>query len=307
MADRSELLKRLRTVTQAGMMDCKKALDASGDDFDQAVKWLRENGIAKAAKKESAVAAEGVIVLGGNNKLAALAEINAQTDFAARNEAFINFAEGVQTLLSSGKVSDLATLRASSLPSKQTVSEAETSLTATIGEKIAVRRVKLVSAQANETLATYVHANKRIGVILRVSGAADASFLKHLAMHVAANNPRFINEASVDQTWLANEKTLIYSQMQTDEAVAAKLAKMPDAAKKQELLEKIGVGRISKLLAEVCLESQAWLIDSTQKVGAILKQQGLHVVEMVRFEVGEGIEKKVDDFAAEVQAQMGGK
>ncbi len=166
-----------------------------------------------------------------------------------------------------------------------------------------MRRAASVSAQPGETLSVYLHANKRIGVIAATAGDCPEEFLKHIAMHIAANNPKFVSKQEVDQAWLESERQLIASQVKLDEAVQQKLQKVPESSQ-ANLLSTIIDGRVNKLLTESCLESQQYLIDGSKKVGDVLKEKGAAVKRFVRFEVGEGIEKKADNFADEVKAQM---
>lgn len=303
MANQNELIKELRSMTQAGFMDCKKALDNCNNDIDAAVKWLRENGIAKAAKKVDSVASEGIIALKSTNNKVVIAEINSQTDFVSKNELFLSFVNDLLDTLISTDLEDVNQIKELKLSTTKTVAETEIELTAKIGEKISLRRVANISCSSDQTIGSYLHANKRIGVALLVSKTDDAELVKHLAMHVAASNPKFISKATVDQNWLASERQVIEGQIQTDDAVKAKLEKVP-SDKQKDLMDKIMEGRINKLLVESCLELQSYLIDSSITVGDLLKKHNLSVQKMIRFEVGEGIEKKVDNFAEEVKAQM---
>ena len=303
MANQSELIKQLRSMTQAGFMDCKKALDNSNNDLDAAVKWLRENGIAKAAKKVDSIASEGIIALKAEGNKAVMMEINSQTDFVSKNEMFLQFVSDLSSSLVKSELTDVNQVKEMKLASGKTVNEMEIELTATIGEKISLRRLVNITANDNQSVGTYLHANKRIGVILLLSKQDDQDFIKHLAMHIAASNPKFISKASVDQNWLNSERQVIQAQIETDDQVKAKLEKAP-ADKQKDLLDKILEGRINKLLVESCLESQPYLIDNSMTVGDLLKKHNVKVEQMIRFEVGEGIEKKVDNFADEVKAQM---
>ena len=303
MANQSELIKQLRSMTQAGFMDCKKALDNSNNDLDAAVKWLRENGIAKAAKKVDSIASEGIIALKAEGNQAVMMEINSQTDFVSKNEMFLQFVSDLSSSLVKSELTDVNQVEEMKLASGKTVNEMEIELTATIGEKISLRRLVNITANDNQSVGTYLHANKRIGVILLLSKQDDQDFVKHLAMHIAASNPKFISKASVDQNWLNSERQVIQAQIETDDQVKAKLEKAP-ADKQKDLLDKILEGRINKLLVESCLESQPYLIDNSMTVGDLLKKHNVQVEQMIRFEVGEGIEKKVDNFADEVKAQM---
>lgn len=303
MTNQSELIKQLRAMTQAGFMDCKKALENCNNVLDEAVKWLRENGITKAAKKIDSVAAEGIISIHANEKAAVMVEINSQTDFVTKNQMFMDFAKELTKVLFETKSIELDKVKNLKLPSSnQTVADTEIDLTAKIGEKISVRRIVYLEAKENESIGHYLHANNRIGVILLTS-STSADNLKHLAMHIAANSPKFINAQDVDKKWLENEREVILSQIKIDETVKQKIEKAPED-KKQDLLNKIIDGRVNKLLSESCLYSQTYLVDPSLKVADFLSKNKINVLKMIRYEVGEGIEKKETDFAAEVQAQM---
>ncbi|WP_033159648.1 translation elongation factor Ts [Mycoplasmoides alvi] len=304
MASQTDLIKQLRVMTQAGFMDCKKALDNTNNDLDLAVKWLRENGIAKAAKKVDSVAAEGIIAIHANDEKALMVEINSQTDFVSKNELFLEYVNNLTDSLFATSSSDVKEAKSLKLKTGKTIDETQVELTATIGEKISLRRIENISVNStNESIGTYLHANKRIGVIIVTSKSENNDVIKHLAMHIAANNPKFINKDNVDSIWLQSEKELIETQVQADDAVKEKINKAPEN-KKHDLLKTIIEGRVNKLLVESCLESQPYLIDSSKKVGEILKELNLSVKKFVRFEVGEGIDKKISNFAEEVQSQM---
>lgn len=303
MNNQTDLIKQLRAMTQAGFMDCKKALDNTNNDLDAAVKWLRENGIAKAAKKVDNVAAEGIIAIKSDNHKAVMVEINSQTDFVSKNEMFLSYVSNLNDALFSNNLEDIEEVKNLKLSTNKTVDETQVELTATIGEKISLRRIANVTVNSDETIGTYLHANNRIGVILLVSQTDNSEIVKHLAMHVAANNPKFINKDNVDQTWLESEKEVIQNQVQADDLVKEKINKAPED-KKHDLLKTIIDGRINKLLVESCLESQPYLVDSSKKVFDVLKENNLVVKKFIRFEVGEGIDKKITNFAEEVKSQM---
>lgn len=303
MINQNELIKRLRVITQAGFMDCKKALDITNNDLDAAVKWLRENGIVKAAKKIDSIASEGIIELKNDGNKAILIEINSQTDFVSKSELFLNFVSDLINTLFSSDIQNVQQAKELKLSSGKTVAETEIELTATIGEKISLRRISVVKAKNDEVITSYLHANKRIGVLLTTTKIENATVLKHLAMHIAASGPRFIDKNNVDNIWLQSEKEVIENQVKMDDTVKMKLEKSPEQVR-NSLLEKIIEGRINKLLIESCLTSQPYLIDSSKKVEDILRENKLNVISFIRFEVGEGIEKKVDNFVEEVKAQM---
>ncbi|REL32392.1 translation elongation factor Ts [Thalassotalea euphylliae] len=273
MAITAALVKELRDRTGAGMMDCKKALQETDGDMELAIENMRKSGQAKAAKKAGNIAAEGQIII----KDGALVEVNCQTDFVAKDENFLNFAN---------KVADAAAAEKLSIEDLQAKFEEErVALVAKIGENINVRRVAYVEG-AN--LASYKHGAK-IGVV--VAGEGDAETLKHMAMHVAASKPEFINPEDVPADVVEKEKAI-----QIDIAM--------NEGKPAEIAEKMVTGRMKKFTGEISLTGQAFIMEPKSTVGQVLKEKATSVSAFVRLEVGEGIEKKEEDFAAEVEAQI---
>jgi len=273
MAITAAQVKELRERTAAGMMDCKKALQEANGDMDLAIENMRKNGQAKAAKKAGNIAAEGQIII----KDGALVEVNCQTDFVAKDDNFLAFAN---------KVADAAAAEKLSIEDLQAKFEEERiALVTKIGENINVRRVAYVEGTA---LASYKH-GATIGVV--VAGEGDAESLKHIAMHVAASKPEFLTPDDVPADVVANEKR-IQIEMAMNEG------------KPEEIAEKMVTGRMKKFTGEVSLTGQAFIMEPKKTVGAILKEKGLTISSFVRLEVGEGIEKKGEDFAAEVEAQI---
>ena len=278
----------LRAMTGAGMMDCKNALKETDGNMDEAVNYLRQKGIAKAAKKAGNVAAEGVVTSASGSNAAVLVEINTQTDFAAKNEDFIAFVKQVADTALANKTATIEALLAADLGGKS-VADTQTELTAKIGEKIDVRRVALV--EASGTVASYVHpVGSKIGVLVGLStDAADKA--ADVAMHVAAASPapEFITRDEIPADVIAKEKEIEYQKDYL-------------AGKPAEIVEKIVTGRVDKLLAERVLLEQPFVKDPGTKVSAFLG--GASVEACVRFNLGEGIEKKEEDYAAEVAAAM---
>ena len=273
MAITAAQVKELRERTAAGMMDCKKALQEANGDMDLAIENMRKNGQAKAAKKAGNIAAEGQIII----KDGALVEVNCQTDFVAKDDNFLAFAN---------KVADAAAAEKLSIEDLQAKFEEERiALVTKIGENINVRRVAYVEGTA---LASYKH-GATIGVV--VAGEGDAESLKHIAMHVAASKPEFLTPDDVPADVVANEKR-IQIEMAMNEG------------KPEEIAEKMVTGRMKKFTGEVSLTGQAFIMEPKKTVGAILKEKGITISSFVRLEVGEGIEKKEEDFAAEVEAQI---
>ena len=279
-------VKELRERTGAGMMECKKALTENNGDIEAAADWLRKTGLAKADKKASRVAAEGRIVAAQNGGTALLVEINSETDFVAKDTNFLSFVESVgQAALTAN---DVEGLKAAKLASGETVEEARAAVIAKVGENVQVRRMARIDS-AN-TLAAYVHGG-RIGVLVELKGG-NAELARGLAMHIAAMNPPYISPAHVPAEFVAKEKEIA-------------LAQVKDTGKPQEILEKMVSGKIAKTVNEICLTGQAYVLDTNQTVEQALKAAGAEVVNFVRLAVGEGIEKQVDDFAAEVMKQAG--
>lgn len=303
MAVTAALVKELRERTGAGMMDCKKALVETDGDIEKAIDYLREKGIMKAQKKAGRIAAEGLVrvAFGEGNKTASIVEVNSETDFVAKNEEFIEFVE------------DLAkkVLAKGNMPMEQfmaepfgegTVQETLTAKVAKIGENLSIRRFAKVE-EDGVVYVGYTHGGGRIGVIvgIKTDAAADeiAAVGKDVAMQVASMNPKFVNEDGVDPEYLENEKKILTEQVLNE-------------GKKPEMVERIVAGKIKKELKEVCLLDQPFVKDGDvsvqQYVANAAKEIGkdMEVVSMIRYEVGEGIEKKEDDFAAEVAAQVAG-
>lgn len=286
-----ELIKKLREMTQAGVMDVKKALDECNDDLEKAAQWLREKGIAKAAKKASAIAAEGVALIGTKDNLAVIVEINSQTDFVAKNENFLQLASDIKAAILTAQPKDLQSCLDIKLSNGMTIQQACDELTGKIGEKIAVRRFQLVSKQAGQTFGIYEHSNKKIAVLLVLEGQVESEVGKNVAMHAAAMGPKFMDRSCVDQVWLENETKVLKEQTIAE-------------GKPADKADMIVKGRINKSVAEVCLTEQVYVKDPSLKVADYLKNNKTSLKQYIRYEVGEGIEKKVEDFAAEVASQM---
>ena len=283
------LVKELRERTGAGMMECKKALTENNGDIDTAAEWLRKQGLAKADKKASRVAAEGRIAMAQDGGKAVLVEINSETDFVAKDENFLAFANAVaQAALASG-AADVEALKAAKVASGETVEEARAAAIAKLGENILVRR--LVRTDSANNVAAYVHSGK-IGVLVEVKGG-DADFARGVAMHVAAMNPPHNKASDVPAEFIAKEKEI-------------ELAKMSekDKAKPADILEKIIGGKIAKIVNENTLYGQSYVLNGDQTVEAAVKAAGADVIGFQRMVVGEGIEKVVEDYAAEVAKAM---
>ena len=279
------MVKELRARTAAGMMDCKKALQEAEGDMELAIENMRKNGQAKAAKKAGNIAAEGTILIKTTDGVSALVEVNCQTDFVAKDANFLGFANAVADAAIASKAT-IAELQAQ-------FEEQRITLVTKIGENINVRRVEYIEGA---TLASYSH-GATIGVV--VSGEGDAESLKHIAMHVAASKPDYVNPEDVPAAVVDNEK-----RIQLDILKAENDALDENKKKPVELLEKIIIGRMKKFTGEISLTGQAFIMEPKKTVGVVLKEKGITVSNFVRLEVGEGIAKKEEDFAAEVEAQI---
>ena len=286
----ASLVKELRERTGAGMMECKKALTENNGDIDAAAEALRKSGAAKADKKADRIAAEGRIGVAQDGGKAVLVEVNSETDFVANDVNFKNFVQSVaQAALASG-AADVESLKNAKLPGGETVEEARATAVQKLGENIQIRR--LAKVDGNNTVGAYVHTNGKIGVLVDLAGG-NAELASGLAMHIAAMNPPYNKAADVPADFVAKEKEI-------------ELAKMSekDKQKPAEILEKIISGKINKIVNEVTLYGQNYVLDSDKSVEAVLKAAGANVVGFTRLVVGEGIEKVVEDYAAEVAKAM---
>ena len=285
MAITAAQVKELRERTGAGMMDCKKALTETNGDIEAAIDLMRKSGQAKAAKKAGRIAAEGVILTKVADGVATMVELNCETDFVARDDSFLAFGAQVIEVAHAGKMNDIDTLNAASL-GENTVEATRANLVAKIGENMNVRRVLSVEG---DNLAAYVHGG-RIGVVAVLEGG-DEELAKDVAMHVAAANPQFVKPSDVPADVVEKEKAI-----QIDIAM--------QSGKPAEIAEKMVGGRMKKFTGEISLTGQAFIKDPSMTVGDLLKSKNADALNFVRMEVGEGIEKKEEDFAAEVEAQL---
>ena len=285
----AEAVKQLRERTGAGMMECKRALVETKGDLDAAAELMRKQGLAKADKKAARVAAEGVIVIAksADAKSAAMVEINCETDFVAREQDFRAFAHAVAECALKVRPATLAALAETALPSGESIEERRRALVAKIGENISVRRFAFLTA--SEHLGAYVHGT-RIGALVAVTGG-PAHLAHDLAMHVAASNPRYLNAAQVPAEIVDRERAILLEQAQNE-------------GKPPEIVAKMVEGRLRKALSEITLAGQAFVKDPDTTIEKLLKGAKAEVVAFERFEVGAGIEKKQDDFVAEVMAQV---
>ena len=288
MAITASLVKELRERTGSGMMECKKALVETDGDIEAAAELMRKSGAAKADKKAGRVAADGAIkvTVSDDGKSAVILEINSETDFVAKDDNFEAFADNVLATVAQQKPASVEALSMMTMNGGQSVEEARQSLIAKVGENIQVRRFERVESE--NSIASYLH-GARIGVL--VDSSADAGLARDIAMHIAAANPQFVDQDAVPAEFVEKEKSILIAQAES-------------SGKPPEIIEKMIRGRLDKFLAEVTLLGQPFVKDPEQKVGKLLATAGASVTGFMRYEVGEGIEKKVEDFAAEVASQL---
>lgn len=288
MAITAALVKELRERTGSGMMECKKALVETDGDIEAAAELMRKSGAAKADKKAGRVAADGAIKVSvsEDGKSAVILEINSETDFVAKDENFQAFADEVLAAVAAKRPASVEDLASIQLASGQSVEEARQALISKVGENIQVRRFQIVEAGAS--IASYLH-GARIGVL--VDTTADDDLARDIAMHIAAVNPQFVDQDAIPAEFVEKEKAILIAQAES-------------SGKPPEIIEKMIQGRLNKFLAEVTLMGQPFVKDPDRSVARLLEDAGASVNAFIRYEVGEGIEKKVEDFAAEVASQL---
>jgi len=289
-------VKKLREATGAGMMDCKKALTEVDGNFDDAVDYLRKKGLGAAEKKAGRVAAEGIVVTKTTGNTAVVLEVNAETDFVSKNEQFVAFADKLATFIIDKRPASVEALLSMPFEGDLTVEQTLSQLIATIGENMSIRRFQVL--EASGTVAAYIHGAGKIGVLVAVDGQADdalAAIAKGVAMHVAAVNPQFVSRDEVTADIAERERKVL-----TERALAS--------GKPEAIVEKIVAGQMNKFFSENCLLDQEFVMDSDKTVAKAVAdvQADAKVVAVARFALGEGIEKKEEDFAAEVAAQIAG-
>lgn len=292
MAIKASQVKELRDRTGAGMMDSKKALEATNGDMEAAIDYLRENGIAKAAKKAGRIAAEGITYLDVKGNKGLILEINSETDFVAKNEKFVSLVKVVaDTILANEpkSVEEALTLSAGNGTVESVINDG----IATIGEKLSLRRFEILTKTDADAFGAYSHMGGRIGVLALVEGSTDEEAAKDVAMHIAALSPKYLDESEVPSDVLEHEKKVL-----TEQAL--------NEGKPANIVEKMIVGRINKFLEEICVVKQKFVKDDSLTVEKFVASKGGKLVKFVRYEVGEGIEKKEDNFAEEVMSQVRG-
>ncbi|MFB5660537.1 translation elongation factor Ts [Alteribacillus sp. HJP-4] len=291
MAITASMVKELREKTGAGMMDCKKALTETGGDMDKAIDYLREKGISKAAKKADRVAAEGLAFVTSEGNKAVIAEINSETDFVAKNENFQQLVKDISQFLLKEEPADVEAALKAEYSSGTSLESYINDQIVKIGEKISLRRFNVVQKPENSVFGEYLHMGGRIGVLTVIEGTDDAQLAKDVAMHVAAINPSYVSRDEVPAEETEREKEILKQQALNE-------------GKPEKIVEKMVAGRINKYFEQICLNDQEFVKDSEQKVGKYVSAKGGTVKSFVRFEVGEGMEKREDNFAEEVMSQV---
>ena len=285
----ASLVKKLKDMTNAGLMDCKKALEENNENIDEAVKWLREKGIAKAAKKQDRIAAEGLsnILVEGNK--AVIVEVNCETDFVAKNERFTGLLDKLANALVNSDATTMEEAMAVATD-EGTINDSVINLTATLGEKISFRRFTKLTKSDDQVFGKYIHMGGKISALTVVNGDNE-TVANDVAMHLAAMNPKYINKDLVPEKDIEEEKEVLKE-------------KAINEGKPAEIADKIVMGGISKFFKENCIVEQEYVKDPSKTVGVYLSSNNSSLVNMVRYEVGEGIEKREENFAEEVMAQM---
>ena len=288
----ASLVKELREKTGAGMLDCKKALEANNGDISASIDWLREKGISKAAKKADRIAAEGVAAILTKGNKAAIIEVNSETDFVAKNEKFTGMVNDIlETIIESDAKSLEEVLELSC--GEGTINDLITSMTATIGEKLSLRRFEIVTKSDDEVFGDYIHMGGKIAVLIVLNGA-NSEVAKDVAMHAAAMKPAYVKESDVPTDVLDKEKEIMKEQLLNE-------------GKPEDKIENILKGKVRKYYEEVCLENQIFVkAENKESVATFVKNNGGSIVGMIRYEVGEGMQKREENFAEEVAKQMQG-
>ncbi|GBS14876.1 translation elongation factor Ts [Staphylococcus aureus] len=287
----AKLVKELREKTGAGMMDCKKALTETDGDIDKAIDYLREKGIAKAAKKVDRIAAEGLVHVETKGNDAVIVEINSETDFVARNEGFQELVKEIANQVLDTKAETVEALMETTLPNGKSVDERIKEAISTIGEKLSVRRFAIRTKTDNDAFGAYLHMGGRIGVLTVVEGSTDEEAARDVAMHIAAINPKYVSSEQVSEEEINHEREVLKQQALNE-------------GKPENIVEKMVEGRLRKYLQEICAVDQDFVKNPDVTVEAFLKTKGGKLVDFVRYEVGEGMEKREENFADEVKGQM---
>ena len=290
MAVSAAMVKELREKTGAGMLDCKKALEESNGDMERAGDILREKGIAKAAKKSDRIAAEGLTAVAVANNVSVIVEVNCETDFVAKNEEFQALIKDIAEHIVSSKSQSVEEALANPFDGGVTLDEYLKEKVAKIGEKISLRRFAVLEKGDNAVFGSYLHMGGKIGVAVVLTGTTDESLAKDVAMHIAAANPKYVSRDQVSEEEAEKEKEILKAQALNE-------------GKPANIVEKMVVGRLNKFFEEICLNDQSFVKDPDKKVGKLLSEKGAATAAFIRYEVGEGLEKRQDNFVEEVMAQ----
>ncbi|MGI8384433.1 translation elongation factor Ts [Robertmurraya sp. P23] len=293
MAVTAQMVKELREKTGAGMLDCKKALQATEGDMEKAIDFLREKGMASAAKKADRVAAEGTTYILTQGNEAVILEVNSETDFVAKNEGFQVLVKELAEHVLANKPASVEEVNAQTMANGATVESHVNAAIAKIGEKISLRRFEIKSKGDNDAFGAYLHMGGRIGVLTVLEGTADDAAAKDVSMHIAALNPKYVSRDEVSAEEIERERQVLTQQALNE-------------GKPENIVAKMVEGRLSKYFQDVCVNDQAFVKDPDQKVKAFVESKGGKIREFVRYEVGEGIEKRADNFAEEVMNQVKG-
>ena len=288
-------VKELRERTGAGMVDCKKALEACDNNVDAACDWLREKGISKAAKKADRIAAEGLTAIASNGNVAAVVEVNAETDFVAKNAQFVALVNNIAKAICEAQPKTMEEALEVKM-GNETINAAVINATATIGEKISFRRFQVLTKEDGDTFGEYIHMGGKIAALCVLKGSDDVETAKGVAMHIAASAPSYVSKDEIPSDIIEHEREIQIETSKND----PKLAGKPEQA-----LVRIIDGKVNKHFAEMCLVDQMYVIDPSVTVGKYVESKKASIPAFVRFGVGEGMEKRVDDFAKEVMSQMG--
>ena len=294
MAVTAQMVKELRGKTGAGMMDCKKALVQTDGDMDAALDFLREKGLASASKKADRIAAEGITSILEEGNEAVIYEVNAETDFVAKNEGFQTLVKEIGEHLLATKPATIDEANASTMSNGLTVQDHISNAIAKIGEKITLRRFEIRTKTDNDAFGPYLHMGGRIGVLVLLEGSSDSQAARDIAMHIAALNPKYVSRDEVSAEEVERERKVL-----TEQAL--------NEGKPEKIVEKMVEGRLGKYFEDICLLDQAFVKNSDQKVREFAASVGGTVKEFIRYEVGEGIEKREDNFADEVMSQVNKK
>ena len=289
-------VKEIRQKTGAGMMDCKKALTECDGDMAKAVDWLREKGISKAAKKEGRIAAEGLTRVATKGNTGILFEVNSETDFVAKNEQFLHLLDVIQNAILDTKAADVDAVLTTSTP-EGTIADLITNATATIGEKITFRRVSVVEKADDEFFGSYMHMGGKISALAVLKGETNETVAKNIAMQVASMAPTYVSQSDIPGDVVEHERELQLQMMKADPKMAGK---------PEKVLQGILKGKVDKHFKDQCLLDQEFFLDPKMKVANFLKDNKVELVSFVRFQTGEGIEKREENFAEEVMSQIKG-